>query len=110
MYTGKNLAPAYRRDGWKADRKWKSIVRDAHAYKPRRAYPRLFVRDILRGRVTKLDGDEFPGGTSTDIPARLLLHERRAEQVEQLACHSYLSDIGEDVASAKHLLGFAGDK
>jgi len=33
MYTGKNLALAYRRDGWKADQKWKSIVRDAHAYK-----------------------------------------------------------------------------
>lgn len=72
--------------------RWKFIVHDTHAsmYKPWRTYPRLFVRDVLRGRVTKLDDDEFPGDTSLDIPARLLLHERRAEQAEQLACHPYL--------------------
>lgn len=95
MYTGKSLAVAYRRmeSGSEAEI---YRIRDAHAYKLC-AYPRLFARDVLRGRVTKLDGDEFPGGTSPDIPAWLLLHERSAEQAEQLACHSYLSDIGEDV-------------
>lgn len=86
-------------------------MRKAHAstYKPWRIYPRLFVRDVLRSRVTKLDDDEFPGDTSLDIPARLLLHERKAEQVEQLACHPYLSDISEDVGEPSSERS-AGDK
>lgn len=42
--------------------------RNASTDNPRRAYPRLFVRDVLRGRVTKLDGDEFPTVRPPDIP------------------------------------------
>lgn len=63
----------------------------------RRAYPRLFVRDVLRNRVTKLDDDEFPKiFTFPDIPSA---------QAEGGTSHAIgMPPLMSAEMSAKHLL------